>query len=118
MKVGIATAKIDLSQKMHKFKGWVWDILFSDASTTLFSNLRISFYEDKKKSKKRKKEIKDVFKELDIKTGSTVTILFDLESHDILYIGAFEKDFWISVNDDYALTEPKLEIKSLMSFIY
>lgn len=118
MKVGIATARIDLSKKMHKFKGWVWDILFSDASTTFFNNLRIDFYQDRKKSKKRKKEIKDTFKKLNIKNGSTVTILFDLESHDILYIGFPEEEDWISVEDNYTLKEPKLEITSLMSFIY
>lgn len=122
MKIGIATAKIDLEQKMSRFKRykfWVWNIIFSDASSTRFSNLLVELPEDKKEAKKRKKEIKDIFKKIGIKNDSTAILLFNRETHDIIYIGSPEKKLWISVKDDYALEEKlELNITSLKAYIY
>lgn len=120
MKIGIATAKIDLSQEINRFKRyevWLWNITFLDASTTSFSNLLVELPSSKKAAKKKKKEIKDAFKELGIKSGSTVIVLFNRESDDIIAITSPGKKLWVDVEGNYKLKEIGFHSESLRVFL-
>ena len=119
MEIGIATAKIDLGQKMNRFKRyevWLWNITFFDSSTTRFSNLLVELPADKKAAKKRKEEIKSNFKEVGIKSGSLVGILFNCKSHEIIAIGSSGKRLWVNVDNDFALEELDLDVTSIKFF--
>ena len=120
MKIGIATAKIDLSQEINRFKRyevWLWNITFLDASTTSFSNLLVELPSSKKAAKKKKKEIKDAFKELGIKSGSTVIVLFNRESDDIIAITSPGEKLWVDVEGNYKLKEIGFHSESLRVFL-
>lgn len=119
MEIGITTAKIDLGQKMSRFKCfevWMWNINFFDSSSTRFSNLLIELHKDKKNARKQKEEIRNVLRRIGIKNGSLVGILFNRENHEILYIGSSGKKLWVNVKNNYVLEEPKLDITSIKFF--
>ena len=118
MKIGIATAKVDLSQKMKRYKhlsSWYWNILFSDTTSTSFDNLLIQLSSNRKKAKEQKKLIKEVFKDFGLKSGSQVLVLFSRDNHNVLAIGYSGKKLWIDV-DDYKpkeINELDIDITSL-----
>lgn len=119
MEIGIATARIDLGQKMNRFKRyevWLWNLTFSDSSTTRFSNLLVELPTDKRTAKKRKEEIKNNFKKIGIKSGSLVGILFNRKSHEIIAIGSSGKRLWVNVDNDFALEELNMDITSIKFF--
>lgn len=116
MKLGIAIAKLDLTQKMYKlkkFKGWVWNINFSKASYSHFSNLLVELSTSKREARTIKKNIKKALKKIDIENDSLVVVLFDC-GHDnkIIGIGSFGNDLWFSTSD-YSVKKISLDISSI-----
>lgn len=119
MEIGIAIAKIDLGQKMNRFKRyevWLWNLTFSDSSSTRFSNLLVELPKNKKEAKKKKDEIKSNFRKIGIKSGSLVGILFNRKSHEIIAIGSSGKRLWVNVENDFALEELNLDVTSIKFF--
>ncbi len=121
MEIGIATAKINLSQKMTRFKGlknWIWSITFFDTSSTNFSNLILKFSKDKKIAKKRKEGIKSNFRQIGIKNGSLVGVLFNRKNHEVIAIGSSGKKLWVSIKDNYDLKELNLDSITSIKFFF
>lgn len=119
MEICIATARIDLGQKMNRFKHyevWLWNLTFFDSSNIRFSNLLVELPTNKKAAKKRKEEIKSNFKKIGIKSGSLVGILFNRKSHEIIAIDSSGKRLLVNVDNDFALEELDLDVTYIKFF--